>query len=52
MKKLYCKDNSCKSNNFVCIDDVEAIINKLSIGSISNMISATDLKKKLRGLIK
>lgn len=51
MKQMICRDN-CKSNKFICYDDILEIINELNTGSISGMISSFQLKQKLKKLIK
>ena len=49
---LICKSGKCEGHVFISYKETLDIITKLQQVSISGMISATELKTKLKGLIK
>ena len=49
---LFCKSkDGCKGHRFISYEETLEIINNLQKNTVAGMISATELKRKLEGLI-
>lgn len=49
---LICKSGKCEGHVFISYEETLEIINNLQKNTVAGMISATELKTKLKGLIK